>query len=111
MKAQQSDPNDTALSRVLRDWKVEAALPPRFQEMVWRRLERSDAKAPFWGSLLVRSSAALARPTLATSYLAVLLLAGLLAGYWQGRVANAHAEAQLSALYVQAIDPYQMPHR
>jgi hypothetical protein len=44
------------------------------------------------------------------SYLMVLLLAGILAGYWQARVTNAHAEEQLSARYVQVVDPYQTLH-
>ena len=57
-----------------------------------------------------RFAIALTRPRLATSYVAALLATGLIAGYWQAKVASAHAEAQLSARYVQVIDPYQMPH-
>jgi len=110
MKAQHSNPSDKALSQVLGEWKVKTSLPPRFQDAVWHRIERSETREPAWKLLWARLTAAIARPTLATSYLAVLLLAGLLAGYWQARVANAHAEAQLSARYVQVIDPYQMPH-
>jgi hypothetical protein len=50
---------------------------------------------------------AVARPSVAASYLVVLLLAGVLAGYWQARAANARAEEMLSARYVQVVDPYQ----
>ena len=110
MKAQHSESNDEALSRVLREWKVKPQLPPRFQDAVWQRILRSETKETTWGLLWGRLAAAITRPTLATSYLAVLLLAGLLAGYWQARAANANAEARLSARYVQVIDPYQMPH-
>ena len=109
MKAQDSNPNDAALSRVLQQLKVQAPLPPRFEEAVWRQIERGESQAPGWLTMVARFLAALARPSLASSYLAVLLLAGLLAGYWQARAANAHAEAQLSARYVQMIDPYQNP--
>lgn len=109
MKAQHSNQNDEALSRILREWKVKPQLPPRFQDAVWHRIERSETVGPAWRILWDRLSAAITRPTLATSYLAVLLLTGLLAGYWQAKVANAQAEAQLSTRYVQVIDPYQMP--
>ena len=110
MKPQHSDESDAALSRVLGEWKVKTPLPPRFQESVWHRIQRGEARAPGWSLLFSRLTAAIARPTVATSYLAVLLLTGLLGGYWQARAANAHAEAQLSARYVQLVDPYQMPH-
>ena len=111
MKAHNSNPGDETLSRVLREWKVKTQLPPRFQDSVWHRIERNEAREPAWRLWFSRLTSAMARPGLATSYLAVLLLAGLLAGYWQARAANAQAEAQLSARYVQVIDPYQMPHR
>ena len=110
MKAQHSDSSNQALSSVLREWKVKAALPPRFQESVWHRIERSESGASGWKALFSRFAIALTRPRLATSYVAALLATGLIAGYWQAKVASAHAEAQLSARYVQVIDPYQMPH-
>ena len=111
MKAQHSNPNDEALSRVLREWKVKTQLPPGFEGSVWHRIERSDSREPRWKVLFSRLATAITRPALATSYLAVLLAAGLLAGYLQARVATARAEAKLSARYVQVIDPYQMMHR
>jgi hypothetical protein len=110
MKPQPQSENDRQMDRVLREWKLTTPLPPRFHEAVWHRIERSEAQAPGWQVWLWRMSAAIARPALATSYLGILLLAGGLAGYLQARHANAHAEAQLSAQYVQAVDPYQMPH-
>jgi hypothetical protein len=109
MKSSKFD-RDEALSHVLREWKVEAPLPPRFQEGVWQRIERRETQAAGWRMILSQLISALARPILATSYLLVLLLAGILAGYIQARATSAHAESELSARYVQAIDPYQSKH-
>jgi hypothetical protein len=46
---------------------------------------------------------------LAASYVTVLLLTGLAAGYWQARVDNARTSEQLGARYVQMMDPYRAP--
>jgi hypothetical protein len=110
MKAQDFDPNDERLRRVLQQWPVKAALPPRFQEGVWRRIERGEAQVPAWLLWLRQLTAAVARPSVAASYLTLLLMAGILAGYWQARVANARADEMLSARYVQVLDPYQNSH-
>jgi len=110
MKSQQFDQNDESLRRVLREWRVETPLPPRFQEAVWRRIELNDNRSYNWTLLLTRLLGAIAKPSLAMSYLMVLLLAGILAGYWQARITNTHAEEQLSARYVQVVDPYQTLH-
>ena len=51
------------------------------------------------------------RPSLAISYVTVLLLGGLLAGYWHAQVDNARATQELGARYVQMMAPYQaLPH-
>jgi len=104
---------DEALSQVLRQWKVHAQMPPRFQEQVWRRIERSEpqAQVPAWVLLWQRVTAALAQPPLAASYVTLLLLAGLLAGYWQVRITRAQAEENMGARYVQLVAPFQNPHR
>jgi hypothetical protein len=111
----QEDPmqSDEALRQVLREWKVESPLPPRFQEQVWRRIERTEAqdRVPAWVLLWQRLTAALARPTPAISYLTVLLLAGSLAGYWQVRVTRAQTDAQMGARYVQLVSSFENPHR
>jgi hypothetical protein len=112
MKPDNPMQSDEALRQVLHTWKVDASLPPRFQEQVWRRIQRSElqAPAPTWMLLIRRFTAALARPSLAVSYVTVLLLAGLLAGYWQVRVTRAHMDETLGARYVQMVDPYQSAH-
>jgi hypothetical protein len=111
MKSQPFDQNDESLRQVLQEWRVETSLPPRFQEGVWRRIELNETRSSGWSSLLSRIVAGIARPSLAASYLVILLLAGVLAGYWQARVSNAHAEQLLSARYVQVVDPYQSLHQ
>lgn len=99
---------DDPLRSVLRAWRVEAPVPPRFRENVWRRLEASDAPgttvwALFWQWL----ESALARPALAVAYVTVLVTAGLALGFLQGQSHSSRAEAQLAASYLQSIDPYQ----
>jgi hypothetical protein len=110
MKSQDLDQNDASLRRVLRQWPVSTPLPPRFQDAVWRRIELNEPRAQGLTFLLSRLLTGFAKPSLAVSYLVVLLLAGILAGYWQARVSNTHAEQLLSARYVQAVDPYQSLH-
>jgi hypothetical protein len=109
MKSEQPIQSDEGLRKVLRQWKVEACFPPRFQEQVWRRIEQSEAqgRAPVWVLLWERLSAALARPSLAVSYVTVLLLVGLLAGYWQVRLTRSQAEEGMGARYVQLVAPFQ----
>jgi hypothetical protein len=110
MNQDRQNPEDESLSRVLREWKVQVSLPPRFQEQVWRRIDHREEQAPAWRAALKRFTDALARPALATSYVGILLAAGLLAGYWQARVTRSHNEEAMGARYVQMMDPYQRSH-
>jgi hypothetical protein len=112
MQADNQSESDTALRKALRAWDVREPLPPRFRERVWQRLTRQEAQAPVgvWVRLSDCLSRAMSRPALATSYLTVLLLTGLVAGYWHARLDNARASAELGTRYVQMMDPYQMPH-
>jgi len=104
--------SDQHLRQTLREWKVEAPLPPRFQEQVWRRIELTEAqdRTPAWVRIWERMSAALARPSLAFSYITLLLAAGLLAGYWQVHATRAQADENMGARYVQLVDPFLSPH-
>lgn len=112
MKPEDTTQSDQTLSRVLRRWKVPAQLPPRFQEQVWRRIEQSESpeRAPVWKELWQRLTAALARPSLAVSYVTVLLLAGLLTGYWQARVTRAQVDETMGARYVQTVSMFEGQH-
>ncbi len=113
MNAERDNESDALLSKTLKEWKVREPLPPRFQERVWQRIGRQEAQVPepYW----MRSSSwlarAMARPSLAASYLTVLALTGLLAGYWHARVDNARTSAELGTRYVQMMDPYQTAPR
>ena len=105
-------PNDDApLDTLLHEWKVKPSLPPRFNEQVWRRIERAEI-APARSVSLATVFAnwigtMLPRPALATAYVAVLLVIGASAGWNQARQETARVTSDLSARYAQAVDPYQ----
>src|SRR6059036_2180334 len=111
MKPNGTFEDESRLRGGLAAWQVNAALPPRFRERVWQRIQRREAQLASspWERWFNPIAAAFARPRLAVSYVTVLLAAGLLAGYWQGQVTKARAAETLSARYVQTLDPYQMP--
>lgn len=102
---------DEALSRVLKEWRTDAPLPPRFQEGVWRRIER--AQVPItpsaWTVLAHWVGNLLPRPALAVSYVAILLTVGVTAGWAQARQENARVKGELGERYVRVLDPYQAP--
>jgi hypothetical protein len=110
-KANQDD--DGALGSLLQAWKVRETLPPRFQQQVWHRVEREEARKST--SLLDFISRWLvgwmAKRSMAISYVALLLLTGLASGYWQGRVSSEHTSHSLSTRYVRMMDPYQATHQ
>ncbi|MEO6035358.1 MAG: hypothetical protein ABIQ35_08895, partial [Verrucomicrobiota bacterium] len=66
--------DDETLRASLREWKENSPLPPRFQEHVWRRIERAEAdgKTTRW-NFLKSIEMLFARPALAVSYVAILL--------------------------------------
>jgi hypothetical protein len=105
----QSEAADPLLEKVLREWEVKDPLPPRFGDQVWQRIAREEAQGPAepWWGLIDWVGRALARPSLAVSYIAVLLVAGVLAGYWQARSASERAAEELGARYVQMMAPYR----
>ena len=105
-------PNDDApVDTLLHEWKVKPSLPPRFNEQVWRRIERAEtAPAPSVSLATVFANwiaTMLPRPALATAYVAVLLVIGAGVGWSQARQETARVSSDLSARYVQAVDPYQ----
>jgi hypothetical protein len=111
MKTPNPSDSERQLSELLQEWKPQPSLPPRFQERVWKQIDRVEAsKSPTSLAAILRwIDAAFRRPALATAYVAVLLFVGLGAGYWQAQGKSAQAESKLRALYVQSVDPYQAP--
>lgn len=111
MKTDNSNENDVRLRALLQEWKPEASLPPRFQEQVWRRIERTEtAPAPSISLATVFAhwiTHLLPKPALATAYVAALLAIGASVGWSQARQETARVTGELSARYAQAVDPYQ----
>ena len=108
------DDDDAALRGLLKEWKVETPLPPHFQEQVWRRIEREEARpaaaAPWWTGFQEWIANALPRPALAVAYVAVLVAAGAGVGWTQAQHETSRISNQLSLRYVRSVDPYQAPY-
>lgn len=100
--------NDTELKSLLQEWRVTSALPPRFGEQVWKRIERAEVPSISLGDA-VRAwfAMAFARPVFAVAYVSALLVLGLALGFVQASNKATSLERQLEARYVQSIDPYQ----
>ena len=116
MKTNEPGNHDEALRKVLKEWRTNAALPPRFQEAVWRRIERADsAPAPtapsVWTVIAHCIGTVLPRPALATAYVAVLLAVGVTAGWAQARQETARVKGELGERYVRVLNPYQTPRQ
>jgi hypothetical protein len=111
MNAEQLTDNDARLRSLLKECKVVAALPPRFQEQVWRRIARREQQPSVWFSLRTSLThwinTMLPRPALAVSYLAILLVFGASAGWAQARQKNTRVSDEMGLRYVQTVDPYQ----
>ena len=109
MKKNNPIEDDRRLSEALREWKVDASLPLRFREQVWRRIEQPEKEAMpgVWVALRHWIEMTLSRPALAVSYVAVLLAVGAGIGWTEAQSETKRADAALGMRYVQSIDPYQ----
>src|SRR6266852_4848937 len=109
MKSEETGESERLLYRALREWKIKGNLPPRFEESVWQRIARQEAQAgvKLWTWLSGWLAQALRKPSLAVSYVTILFVAGLLAGYWEAKREKVRTLETLSARYVQMVDPYQ----
>lgn len=93
---------DTQLQALLRRHRPSPALPPRFQQNVWRRIE--DAEAPASSESWLDAFASLVlRPRFALTATAALVLAGVFLGAWEGRQ-HARHDAQIN--YLAAVAPH-----
>jgi len=105
MKQIVSDPEDARLRALLRESVPAPALPSRFHESVWRRIERAEtektAESVGWTGTLVKWAL---RPKFAFAGLTVLILAGAILGVQQG-TQGARRDAQTRYLAAVAPNP------
>lgn len=100
MKQENVNPGDDRLGALLRASRPSPALPPRFQEAVWRRLAEAGAPAETSGDVtwLDALAALVLRPRFAYATVAALVLAGVLLGTYNGtQVARLDAQARYLA--------------
>jgi hypothetical protein len=92
MHPPQTNPTDNHLASLLRESRPAPALPPRFQENVWHRIEHPELSQPAvtWIETL---AGLLLRPRFAVATACALLLMGVLLGSLNG-VASARQTAQ-----------------
>lgn len=114
MSTEKSNNDSDSLGELLQSWKVDAPLPPRFQEQVWRRIARAEEKpaSPIsaWMLRLAAMGAdLLRRPVGATAYFSVLLAMGILAGTWSANHYADQTEAAWRSAYLQAVTPTASP--
>ena len=108
MNATHSNEGDARLGRLLQEWNTDSALPPRFQEAVWRRIAHADTplKVPGWAELRKSFEAAFRQPALAIAYVTALMIVGIGAGLLQAREKASQVDHTLQARYLQTVDPY-----
>jgi len=110
---QKPDERDDALSKVLKEWRVDNSLPPGFQQSVWRKIDQQISTPTSHASIIQSIRAWLdgvaTRPRLAASYLAALILVGVSVGWTQGHRDNTRAQNELAERYVRSLDPYLAP--
>ena len=104
MNQENINPEDVKLNALLQTSRTAPALPPRFQEGVWRRIEEADAPVKTTGGIawLDALAALVLRPRLALATAAVLMVAGALLGVRDGSQ-SARQDAQ--ARYLAAVAP------
>ena len=109
MKTNLNSGDEDRLSATLREWVVDAPLPPRFQEQVWNRIARAEAspEGSFWRGLARLVVKSLERPKMAYSYAAVLLAFGIAAGSLTAQMKSNRLESALGHKNLLSIDPYQ----
>lgn len=104
MNKEHIHPDDTSLRDLLRSTRPSPTLPLRFQDNVWRRIERSEASVKS-GSWLDALAALILRPRFALTTATALVLAGTLLGMYEG---NAVANQTAQAKYLAAVAPVSL---
>ena len=113
MKPETPNENPERVGQLLTEWQVTASLSPRFVENVWRRIEYAErsvtpvSNPTLWALIYAWITTALPRPAFAVAYVSVLLIAGLVAGYWHTQSETTNRDKALANRYVQSVDPFQ----
>jgi hypothetical protein len=99
--------SDARLSALLRESRVSPALPPRFQEGVWRRIEEATAPGKSTGGItwLDALAALVLRPRFALATATVLMVAGALLGVREG---NQMVKQDAQARYLAVVAPHSL---
>lgn len=110
MKPNQTPEGERNLQQLLDQWTVDSSIPPRFQERVWQRIAQGETPVEealsFW-TLVERIVATnLPRPKFAYSYVAILVLVGVVSGAWAAQHQSNRLNTDLGSRYVQSVDPY-----
>jgi hypothetical protein len=102
-----AEASNARLGTLLRESRVSPALPPRFREGVWRRIEEADAPAPSTGVIpwLDALAALVLRPRFALVTATVLMVAGALLGVREG---SQMAKQDAQARYLAAVAPHSL---
>jgi hypothetical protein len=110
MKRDLSDREGNRLGDLLQSWKVATPLPPRFQERVWSRIDRAEARpvpgpADWWAGLVEFVTRTLRQPLGATAYVSAFLVAGVALGYWGSEHYAQQTEAAWRTAYLHSVTP------
>jgi len=95
-------PDDEPLGRLLREARLTPALPPHFQESVWRQIESAEERRSAETTWLGIITGWLLRPRLALAVAVALMFAGMGFGWSRGeQLARQDAQAR----YLTAVAP------
>jgi hypothetical protein len=105
------DHRDDALSKTLKEWRVDAPLPPAFAQSVWKRIDEQAHRANHSVFEVLRSwmDGIVRRPRLAATFLAAFLFVGGSIGWTQGHRDSVRLQDELADRYVRSLDPYRAP--
>ena len=95
-------------SEILKEWKLDAAVPTDFNSGVWRRIEERR-RVSFAEALSHLMCELFAKRAVAVAYLSFAMAFGLAAAHVQSSQVLRERETQLEARYVQSVDPYARP--
>ncbi len=99
--------NPDPLSERLQSWSLNAELPPRTRDEVWRRIALSEVESvSAFGMLLRRIQIAFSRPAVAGAYVAILVIAGAVAGSLIGSAKSERHWDELGTRYLASVNPY-----